>query len=215
MFAYFVFAFYKLLQWTWTVEVLESESLKKALKENSIFVIAHWHGEEVGLLHLLKPYHAAAMVSHSKDGELITKVIELSGSKVSRGSSSRGAVGALKGILRLSKEGWRPSVAVDGPRGPRHQVKQGVLEISRVIRSPVYTISMAASKTYVLQKSWNKMEIPLPFSKIVVSWSEPITVTNPDEFEQKKQVIADSLQAHKKICLSYLEKNRSTPFPQT
>lgn len=214
MLAYLVFAFYKLLQWTWRVEVLESESLKKALKEKSIFVIAHWHGEEVGLLHLLKPYHAAAMVSHSKDGELITKVIELSGSKVSRGSSSRGAVGALKGILRLSKEGWRPSVAVDGPRGPRHQVKQGVLEISRVIRSPVYTISMAASNTYVLQKSWNKMEIPLPFSKIVVSWSDPIIVTHPDEFEQKKQEIAASLQAHKKICLSFLEKNHSTPSSQ-
>lgn len=204
MLPYFVFAFYKLLRWTWRVDIHESPELKQALKDKSIFVVAHWHGEEVGLLHLLKQYHVACMVSHSKDGELITKVIELSGSIVSRGSSSRGAVGALKGILRLAKDGWRPSVAVDGPRGPRHQVKQGILEIAKVLQAPIYTVSMVASRPFVLKKSWNLMEIPLPFSRVVVTWSKPIAVDHTEQFEAKKEEVAQALKngkAHSQNCL--------------
>lgn len=205
MLPYFVFIFYKFLTWSWKVEVHESPELQKFLQNNQLFVVAHWHGEEVGLLHLLKRYRAACMVSHSKDGELITKVIELSGSKVSRGSSSRGAVGALKGILRLAKDGWRPSVAIDGPRGPRHQVKQGVLEISKILNAPVFTISMAASRPFVLKKSWNLMEIPLPFSRVVVCWGAPIYLYSSDEFETKKMEIANELKIKKQFCIELLQ----------
>lgn len=180
--------------------------MKVLLQQNKPFVIAHWHHDELGILHLLKRYHVACMISLSKDGALIARVAELLGAKVSRGSSSRGAVQALKGILRLSKEGWRPSVAVDGPRGPIYKVKPGVIEIARVIKSPIFTISMCSSRSYISKKSWNKLELPLPFSTIVIRWSDAIHY-NPDiSMEENALVIERVLNSNRQKCFDDLDK---------
>jgi lysophospholipid acyltransferase (LPLAT)-like uncharacterized protein len=185
--------YYRLLQLTWRLEVRESESLKKVLAEGGNFVVAHWHGEELGLLHLLARYKVACMVSTSFDGELVTRIIHLSGSKTVRGSSTRGAVTALKGILRLAKEGWRPSVAVDGPRGPRHQVKLGVIEIAKVMKAPIFTINMACSRSHIFEKSWNKQEMPKTFTKMVVTWGEPIYVDPTRDLNDYTGAVAEAL----------------------
>lgn len=200
--SYLAFVFYKFLEWTWTVEVHESPELKKLLEENSTFVVAHWHGEELGIMHLLKRYHVACIISLSKDGEIVNNIVNLLGSKTVRGSSSRGAVGALKGIIRLARQGWRPSVAVDGPRGPRHQVKPGVVEIARILKAPIVPISMGASRSKIFEKSWNKSELPKPFSKIHIYWGKPIFVSKEDDFAPLQQQIADALNDGRKTALS-------------
>jgi len=203
--AYILFAYYKVLQWTWRVELHEPDSFKKVLAENAMFVVAHWHGEELGLLHLLAHYHAGCMVSQSFDGELIARIIQLSGSRAVRGSSSRGAVQALKGILRMTKDGWRPSVAVDGPRGPRHQVKLGVVEIAKVIKAPIFTVNMGSSRSKIFQKSWNKSELPLPFAKITIVWGEPIAVDPTQDLAPYTGRVAESLHAGRARALSLLK----------
>lgn len=203
--AYILFGYYKLLQWSWRVEIHEPESFKNILRDDGMFVAAHWHGEELGLLHLLAPYRVGAMISHSFDGELVARIILLSGSRVARGSSSRGAVGALKGILRLAKAGWRPSVAVDGPRGPRHEVKLGVVEIAKVLKAPIFPINMASSRSKIFEKSWNKSELPLPFSRIVVTWGEPIHVDPTKELSEYTGVVAAALHAGRAKSLAALK----------
>lgn len=187
------FAFYKLLEWTWSIKVFETPELKKFLENNETFVVAHWHGEELGIMHLLKRYHVACIISLSKDGEIVNNMVTLMGSKTVRGSSSRGAVGALKGIIRLARQGWRPSVAVDGPRGPRHEVKPGVVEIAKILKAPIVPISMGASRSKIFEKSWNKSELPKPFSKIHVYWGEAIYVKKDDEFTPLQQKLAQAL----------------------
>lgn len=205
--SYLLYFFYRLLYWTWKIEIRESDELKKLLASNSIFVVAHWHGEELGILHLLKPYRVACMVSQSFDGELIARMISHLGSRAVRGSSSRGAVQALKGILRLAKEGWRPSVAVDGPRGPRHQVKRGVVEIAKILKVPIVPINMACSRSFIFKKSWNKSELPLPFSRIVVSWGAPIYYDSSQELDVYLEPLAQSLHAGRATCMKAVGKN--------
>lgn len=204
--SYFLFFLYRLFQWTWKIEVRETPELKKLLEQNAIFVVAHWHGEELGILHLLKRYRVACMVSQSFDGELVARMIHHLGSKAVRGSSSRGAVQALKGILRLAKEGWRPSVAVDGPRGPRHEVKKGVVEIAKILKVPILPINMACSKSFIFQKSWNKSELPLPFSRIVVEWGVPIHFEASKELEAYLNPIAEALHRGRASCMSAVGK---------
>lgn len=202
---YLLFAVYSLIRCTWRIKVVESEGLKKLLAENKLFVPAHWHGEELGIIYLLKRYHVACIVSQSSDGEIMAKVIELFGSRTVRGSSTRGGVGALKGILTLAKQGWRPSVAVDGPKGPRHEVKPGVLEIAKLLKIPVVTLSMASSNPFVFKKSWNKSELPKPFSKVVVTWGEPIAVTDSENFiEIFSPQVKESLHRGREACLASL-----------
>ncbi len=113
---------------------------------------------------------------------------------------------ALKGILRLAKEGWRPSVAVDGPRGPRHEVKLGVVEIARVLKVPILPINMACSRSFIFQKSWNKSELPLPFSKIVIQWGDPIEYDPALPLEAYLDPIAKALHNGRAECMKSVGK---------
>jgi lysophospholipid acyltransferase (LPLAT)-like uncharacterized protein len=204
--SYFLYFLYRFFQLTWKIEIRESEALKELLKKDATFVVAHWHGEELGILHLLKRYRVACMVSQSFDGELVARMIHHFGSKAVRGSSSRGAVQALKGILRLAKDGWRPSVAVDGPRGPRHEVKRGVVEIAKVLKVPILPINMACSRSFIFKKSWNKSELPLPFSKIVIQWGDAIVYDPAQPLESYLAPIAQSLHAGRAECMKSVGK---------
>lgn len=203
---YFVFCIYTALRWTWKIKIYESADLKEHLKNNTIFVIAHWHHDELGILHLLKKYHAACMISLSSDGALIARVAELMGAKVARGSSSRGAIQALKGILRLAKDGRRPSVAVDGPRGPIYKVKPGVVEIAKVVRAPIFAISMCSSSSFISKKSWNKLELPLPFSTIVIHWSEAIVYNPALSMDANCVLVGEQLNVQRQKCFLELDK---------
>src|SRR5262245_2376692 len=114
--------FYRLWTATWRVNVIESTGMKKALSEGRPIVFAHWHGIELSIVPLIKTYRIATMTSTSKDGQLIDFAIRKFGGATSKGSSTRGGIGALKGLVRLmTKNGRNASMAVDGPKGPLHE----------------------------------------------------------------------------------------------
>ena len=120
------------------------------------------------------------MVSTSKDGELMARVIHLMGARTSRGSSTRGGVSALKGIIRLTKEGWSPSVAVDGPKGPIYKAKPGIFEISKLIQAEIIPVAAACDHKFTFEKAWNKTFLPLPFARIVVVWGDALPAVPKD-----------------------------------
>ncbi|WP_413292099.1 lysophospholipid acyltransferase family protein [Bdellovibrio sp. HCB185ZH] len=182
-----MFVFYRTLSWTWRVRLFEPESLKKSLENKNPVVLAHWHGDELALLSIVKRYRIATIASQSKDGELMATVLKWMGAKTSRGSSSRGSVQALKGLLRLVKDGGNCSFAVDGPKGPLHKVKPGVFELSRMIHGPIYAAGVYVDRAIYFPRSWNKTFLPKPFAKVIIVWSEslpPVTKEqdprNPD-----------------------------------
>lgn len=137
-------------------------------------VLSHWHGDELALLTLITRYRLATIASTSKDGELMATILRWLGAKLSRGSSTRGGVQALKGLLRLVKDGYNCSFAVDGPKGPLHKVKPGVFELSRMISAPIYAAGVYCDRAIYFPKSWNKTYLPKPFAKIVVYWVGPL-----------------------------------------
>lgn len=174
------FLFYSALRLTWRLTIFETESLKQALKSGKPIVIAFWHGDELGVVQLGRRYKVGIITSQSKDGEIMTTAAQLMGSKVARGSSTRGGVGALKGILRLAKEGYRPSVAVDGPKGPYHKVKPGIFEISKITGAVIFPLVIATDRAFVFEKAWNKAFLPLPFAKVLAYWAEPLPAVGRD-----------------------------------
>lgn len=137
-------------------------------------MLAHWHGDELALLSIVKRYRIATIASQSKDGELMAKVLQWLGARTSRGSSTRGGVQALKGLLRLVKDGGNCSFAVDGPKGPIYKVKPGVFELSRMIRGSIYAAGVATDRAIYFPKSWNKTYLPKPFAKVIIYWSGPM-----------------------------------------
>ncbi len=171
---YIVYLFYRTLSLTWRVRLIEPQSLQGSLKNTSPVVLSHWHGDELALLSIVKRYRLATIASQSKDGELMATVLKLLGAKTSRGSSTRGGVQALKGLLRLVKEGANCSFAVDGPKGPIYKVKPGVFELSRMINAPIYAAGVYCDRAWYFPKSWNKTYLPKPFAKIVIFWVGPM-----------------------------------------
>lgn len=166
---------YKSLYFTWRVRVHEPAELKASLKnKNKPIIFAHFHGDEISLLQLIGPYRIATMSSKSKDGEMMSSIIHLLGGATSRGSSSRGAVEALKGLVKLmKKEGYNGSMAVDGPRGPIYKVKPGVFEISRLVDGYIYYGGVHCDRAFKFPKSWNKTFLPKPFATIDILWVGP------------------------------------------
>lgn len=175
------FFLYKLLFRTWSISIHETAEMRQALDNKATVIFAHWHGDELAILHLLKPYRASAMTSNSSDGEIMHKVIQLMGSTTSRGSSSRGGVSALRGILRLTKDGWNPSVAVDGPKGPRHKVKSGVFEISKLTNAPIFPLTASCDRAWHFAKAWNKTYLPKPFAKISIVFGPALPALGRDD----------------------------------
>lgn len=183
---------YRLLSLTWRVKLTEPEILKSRLREKLPVIFAHWHGDELALIHLVGHYRCATIVSNSKDGQIMDVALRLLGAKTSRGSSTRGAVAALKGLIRLMKEGNNCSFAVDGPKGPLHEVKPGVFEVSRLVHAPIFPGSIFVDRAWRFPKSWNKTYLPKPFARVEIIWQEPIPAISTDP---KNMELANDLKA--------------------
>ncbi|NQY99136.1 MAG: DUF374 domain-containing protein [Bdellovibrionales bacterium] len=186
---------YRLFVWSWNTKLDEPPELKEALQNGEPLIFAFWHGHELAVAQLTKRYRLATMTSHSKDGELMTFVIHKLGGTTSRGSSSRGGAGGLKGLIRLVKTGRPASIAVDGPRGPIYEVKPGVFELSRLCKAKIFAVGLDAPTAWIFEKSWNKAILPKPFSTISVSYSigmGPVT----SDMDPKSAELASELKEH-------------------
>ena len=177
-----IWLIYNLLSFTWKITLVEPPELLTMMRERRPFIMAHWHGDELVLLSQIHKYRIATIASTSKDGEMMNTIIRMKGVKTSRGSSTRGAVSALKGLLKLVKSGRNASFAVDGPKGPLHAVKPGVFELSRLMNAPIFWSGVSADRAWRFEKSWNKTYLPKPFAKVYVQWFGPVSaVTKNDD----------------------------------
>jgi lysophospholipid acyltransferase (LPLAT)-like uncharacterized protein len=148
------------------------------------YIVAFWHRHMLPLLGCSrwKP-PMAVMTSASKDGDISTAVLVLFGIESSRGSSTRGGSKALRGILQLARAGRNIAFTPDGPRGPAGVVKDGVIFASQASRLPIMPMGFAARK-YKQLRSWDRMVIPMPFSKGVIVYGRPMAVPRDGDIEE-------------------------------
>lgn len=156
-------------------------------------VCAFWHGDLITSFYVNRNKNAVVMISMSKDGEIQANVAKYFGYIPVRGSSSRGGNKALAEIVRYAKEGYITGFAVDGPKGPIHKVKPGVLFVSQTLGIPVVPICAVASRVKILEKSWDKFKIPMPFSKVIMIYGSPIKIGPEDNLEEKAIAVEDGL----------------------
>lgn len=146
-------------------------------KQGQKVIFSIWHGELFPLIYLHQKEKIIALVSPSKDGELIAQVLFRFGFSLARGSSSRSGVRALVALIRKFKKDPQDIViTVDGPRGPRHQVKEGIFYLAYKLNLPILPVRVKLSNKYVFKKSWDKFYLPLPFSQCQVVYGEPFWI---------------------------------------
>jgi lysophospholipid acyltransferase (LPLAT)-like uncharacterized protein len=159
-------------------------------------IFAFWHNR----MFLMAPFYERfcrgrtnyVFISRSRDGQLITEVAARFGSRAVRGSSSRhGRSAALAALRKADDPRADISITPDGPRGPRYQVQPGVLRLAQASGRPIVAVDIQLSWKIEL-KSWDKFQIPLPFSRCRLVLSEPIQVP-PEADEEELAAIGRKL----------------------
>lgn len=153
-------------------EVLQRFVNRRGPSEPCLY--CHWHGDELVLVPYYSYRRLAVLSSLSKDGSLMARTLELLGYQVFRGSSSRGGARGLIGLIRAVKEGSQAALAVDGPRGPIHEVKEGIIELASRTGMPIVPVRCRASRAWYIPKAWNHSYVPKPFARVEVEYGEPL-----------------------------------------
>jgi hypothetical protein len=120
------------------------------------------------------------MTSENFDGEWITGVIQRFGYGAARGSSSRGGARALVQLKRDLEAGRTVGFALDGPRGPARVAQPGAIWLAGATGHPVLPFHVEASRAWTM-KSWDRTQVPQPFSRVALVVGEPIVVPDSSE----------------------------------
>lgn len=161
-------------------------------------IFALWHHDQLCLDGIPNRDNLNILISKSIDGEIIARVVERMGFKTVRGSYNRagkdkgGKEATFELISRLNN-GENIAVTVDGPSGPLHQVKNGVIKIAKLTGAPIIPVVWHSDSIFLGSlPTWDKLRIPLWFLKSVNIYGEPIyvpeTATKDDENKIKEQL---------------------------
>ncbi len=135
-------------------------------------VVAFWHGEMLPLWYSFGKYNSYALVSASKDGEILTALLELWGISVIRGSSSSGGKEALNLMIEYAKKDNFILITPDGPKGPANKIKAGAIITAIRANIPLYFARVNIKFAIKFNKSWDKFIFPMPFSRININFIE-------------------------------------------
>lgn len=140
---------------------------------------AFWHNRLFLMTWFWRGFDSAVLVSESFDGEYIARTAQRFGFPVIRGSSTRGGSKALRQMARVMRSGTRMSITIDGPKGPRCQVKPGVVMLAASTGVPIVPM-LPQAKHYWEMNSWDRLQIPKPFTTAKVFVGEPVFVSRED-----------------------------------
>jgi lysophospholipid acyltransferase (LPLAT)-like uncharacterized protein len=141
-------------------------------RQKTPIIFVFWHGQLLPLVYYHRNEGIVVLVSDHSDGEYITQVIHRHGFGTARGSSTRGGVKGLKGVVRAARQGKDLAFTPDGPRGPRHEFKMGALVAAQMTGLPLVPLAVGADRAWYL-RSWDRFMIPKPFSKIRIRYGPP------------------------------------------
>jgi len=177
----------------------------------SPFILAIWHTNVLYSPYLHRNRQITVMISSSRDGELITRIVKHFGNLARRGSTSRGGLRALKQIISVIKGGSSVAITPDGPRGPALQVQGGLLTIAQQSGAPIIPFHYECTRQKIALKAWDRHRIPLPFTTFVVRYGDPVFVPrilSAEEWEAKLKEIEDHLLRNMRICRSEVRRIR-------
>jgi lysophospholipid acyltransferase (LPLAT)-like uncharacterized protein len=146
-------------------------------------IFALWHNRLCLCMrvyrHLIRPHHPrkglAALISASRDGAFLAAILENFGVQPVRGSSSRRGAQAILELTSWAERGYHIAVTPDGPRGPCYTVQEGVILLAQVTGHPIVPYSCRLAWKIRL-KSWDRFQIPLPFSRCEMTFHPPLRV---------------------------------------
>ncbi|MCK5231981.1 MAG: lysophospholipid acyltransferase family protein [Desulfobulbaceae bacterium] len=158
-------------------------------------ISAFWHYGISYSIHLARGKQWVAMVSSSRDGEYIARILEWMGYETVRGSRTRGGLGALKKMMSRIREGINGAIVADGSQGPPRKVQAGAILLASRTGTPIIPMAWAADR-HIRFNSWDRTILPKPFARISLWYGEPLEVPadlGSEEVEKYRVELEDRL----------------------
>ncbi len=205
----------KCLFLTYRIEWIEGREILEGLNEKSRpRILCLWHNRiiffGINLDNLTKRgFKVTIMISPSEEGDLGTIMGVLAGAEVVRGSSSReGVKGLMKMYRSIVKKGRSIFILPDGSKGPIYKAKAGAVVLSKMTQAPLQPVSWSADR-YWEAGSWDRMIIPKPFARIVLSVAPAISIdkqASEEEQEEARQKLENILTKMREDTDGYFSK---------
>ena len=187
------FILIKLIGRTLKFEIEGWENWEVAARDGKIPIYTFWHNRVFLSTYFWRRRGIVVMTSRSFDGEYIARFIQRFGYGAARGSSTRGATGAVVEMVRLMRAGRPTAFTIDGPKGPRYVAKMGAVLLAKKTGQPILPFTITAKKFWEAKKSWDGFQVPKPFTRARVDIAPPIFVP-PDADDKALEVKRDELQ---------------------
>jgi len=158
-------------------------------------ILACWHGRILAGTYYFRDRQIVALTSQNFDGEWIARILTRFGYGTARGSTSRGGARALVQLRRALAGGRGVAFTVDGPRGPARVAQAGAAWLAGATGQPIVPFHIEADRVWTM-KSWDRTQIPKPYSTVAVIIGEPIDVTGtePNTTEEARTKIERALR---------------------
>ena len=189
------FAFIKMLGVMTRFEVRGMEHLDAIEAAGRLPIQCFWHDRILLSTYFFRDRGILVMSSQSFDAEYTARAIQRFGYGVIKGSSTRGGSRGLIEMIRAMRNGYPTGFSIDGPRGPRYEAKPGPVILAKKTGDAMLPFVIEPRKFWTV-KSWDRMQIPRPFTRAVVIISEPIYVSekaDDAEVESKLNELQRSL----------------------
>lgn len=178
-------------------ETRGGEHLDSIVASGSLPIFTFWHACIVGATWRFRDRGIVVMSSLSRDAEYTARVIKRFGYGAARGSSTRGGAQALAEMARCVNSGMEAGLTIDGPRGPAYVAKPGAVTLARHTGHPILPFHIVTTRYFELP-SWDRLQIPLPFSRAAALIAEPIQVPGDagvEEIAAKQEALQSALDA--------------------
>ncbi len=176
-------------------EVEGLENLESIERGGDLPIFAVWHDRIFLGTYFFQGRGIVFLTSQSFDGEYIARFLQRFGYGVIRGSSTRGGAAGLVEMIRKMRLGLPMGFTVDGPKGPRYQAKTGAVLLAKKTGNPILPFIIEAERRFTI-KSWDRLQIPRPFTRAKVLLGKPIEVSadaDTAEVEKKRMELQSAL----------------------
>lgn len=170
------------------------ETVDNLEKKGQNHIYAMWHARQIPLIYTHKNRKICVLVSRSRDGEYMTRILRRFGLSVVRGSTSKGGPQAILELIDSAASGFHPAMTPDGPRGPGRNVQQGIIYLAQKTSMPIVPVACGMSRKLVL-RSWDEFQVPLPLGKTAVVYGNPVYVSKNDSLKSKSLELQKSLDS--------------------
>lgn len=138
-------------------------------------IMAFWHGRILSATYYFRRRGIVVITSENFDGEWIARIIERFGYGTARGSSTRGARRATRELVTALRSGRAVGITIDGPKGPARIAQPGAAWLAGATGHPILPFHLEASRHWTI-RSWDRTQIPKPFSTVALVVGEPLDV---------------------------------------